>query len=177
MDARIRGLVVLLAGGLVATAAAKESAAPAPVVAHKTMQAFASERELRTLFAQWRAQAESRRVQRKSSMALEAGATPMPPAPAPTAAAKSVALMAPGALMDASDAESITNVQTQGVDEGDIVKKHGDHLIVLRRGRLFTIRIGDDSLRPVSTVNAYAPDADPDGTWYDEMLVSDDTVG
>ena len=71
---------------------------------------------------------------------------------------------------------SITNVQTTGVDEGDIVKKHGDHLIVLRRGRLFTIRIGGDALQPVSAVNAYAPDADPNGTWYDEMLVSDDTV-
>ena len=177
MDARFGGLMVLLAAGLVATAlVAKESATPAPVAAHRTMQAFASERELQALFVKWRAQAESRRVQRQSSMAMESGAAPMPPAPAPAAAAKSAALMAPGAVMDASDAESITNVQTQGVDEGDIVKKHGDYLIVLRRGRLFTIRIGDDSLRQVSTVNAYAPDADPHGTWYDEMLVSDDTV-
>ena len=36
---------------------------------------------------------------------------------------------------------SITNAQHSGVDEGDIVKQHGDHLVVLRRGRLFTIDI------------------------------------
>ena len=173
MDARIGWLGLLLVGGLVATVACVK-AAPEPVVARKTMQAFASERELQALFAQWRKQAE--RERRKSSVMAMESAQMSPPAPAPAAAAKSVALLAPGTAMDASDAESITNVQTVGVDEGDIIKKHGDHLIVLRRGRLFTIRIGDNSLRPVSTVNAYAPDADPDGTWYDEMLVSDDTV-
>src|SRR5262245_38133750 len=41
-------------------------------------------------------------------------------------------------------AESITNVQHAGVDEGGIVKLHGDHLVVLRRGRLFSIEIGKD---------------------------------
>src|SRR5690242_4008367 len=30
--------------------------------------------------------------------------------------------------------ESVTNVQHAGVDEGGIVKLHGDHLVVLRRG-------------------------------------------
>jgi uncharacterized secreted protein with C-terminal beta-propeller domain len=35
--------------------------------------------------------------------------------------------------------ESITNVQHAGVDEGGIVKLHGDHLVVLHRGRLFTV--------------------------------------
>jgi len=73
-------------------------------------------------------------------------------------------------------AESITNVQTQGVDEGDIVKKQGDYLIVLRRGRLFTVRIGGDALQPVSSIDAFAPHSDPNETWYDEMLVSRDTV-
>src|SRR5947209_7072857 len=38
----------------------------------------------------------------------------------------------------ASEAQSVTNVQHTGIDEGDIVKAHGEHLIVLRRGRLFT---------------------------------------
>src|SRR5690349_12291280 len=63
---------------------------------------------------------------------------------------------------------SITNTQHAGVDEGDIVKQHGDHLVVLRRGRLFTIDISGSRLRPVSSVNAFAPGMDPDGTWYDE---------
>ena len=50
----------------------------------------------------------------------------------------------------ADSAESVTNVQHAGVDEGGIVKVHGDHLVVLRRGRVFTIAIGDRELRPVS---------------------------
>jgi len=72
--------------------------------------------------------------------------------------------------------ESVTNTQHAGVDEGGIVKLHGDHLVVLRRGRLFTVRVSGDSLDPISVVDAFGPDIDPSGTWYDEMLVSDDTV-
>jgi hypothetical protein len=83
---------------------------------------------------------------------------------------------APPAASPAEASESVTNVQHAGVDEGGIVKVHGDHLVVLRRGRLFTVRIGDDSLAPVSAVDAFGPDVDPSGTWYDEMLVSDDTI-
>jgi hypothetical protein len=72
--------------------------------------------------------------------------------------------------------ESVTNTQHAGVDEGGIVKLHGDHLVVLRRGRLFTVKIGSGALEPISAVNAFGPDIDPSGTWYDEMLVSDDTI-
>ena len=53
--------------------------------------------------------------------------------------------------------DSVTNVQHAGVDEGGIVKVHGDHLVVLRRGRLFTVKIGDGALRPVSAVDAFWP--------------------
>ena len=56
------------------------------------------------------------------------------------------------------------------------VKVHGDHLVVLRRGRLFTVAIGDGLLRPISTANAFGSDIDPRGTWYDEMLISEDTI-
>src|SRR5882672_4088841 len=72
--------------------------------------------------------------------------------------------------------ESITNTQHAGVDEGGIVKLHGDHLVVLRRGRLFTVKVGEGALRPISSVDAFGPDIDPRYTWYDEMLVSTDTV-
>jgi hypothetical protein len=72
--------------------------------------------------------------------------------------------------------ESITNTQHAGVDEGGIVKLHGDHLVILRRGRLFTVAIGDGALKPVSALDAFGPEIDPRYTWYDEMLVSDDTV-
>ena len=81
-----------------------------------------------------------------------------------------------GSRIKASEDESITNVQTEGVDEGDIVKRRGDVLVVLRRGRLFTIRVGGDSFAPVSVANAYGDGVDPEGAWYDEMLVSGNTV-
>lgn len=77
--------------------------------------------------------------------------------------------------------DGVTNNQHAGVDEGGIVKTHGDHLVVLRRGRLFTVkvgdgRLGDTTLEPVSAVDAFGPDVDPRGTWYDELLVHGDTV-
>lgn len=96
-------------------------------------------------------------------------------APSPMSAALPAAAEA-AATATSKDGESVTNTQHAGVDEGGIVKVHGDHLVVLRRGRLFTVRIGDDTLAPLSMANAYGPDVDPRGTWYDEMLVSGDTV-
>jgi Beta propeller domain len=73
-------------------------------------------------------------------------------------------------------AESITNVQTAGVDEGGIVKRVGEHLVILRRGRLFTVRVGGDTLKPIAMLNAYAPGSDPQGAWYDELLIHERTV-
>lgn len=64
--------------------------------------------------------------------------------------------------------------QTAGILEGDIVGVHGRHLVVLRRGRLFSVRLGDVALTPIAMV-----DVPPPGTrsgWYDEMLVSGDTI-
>src|SRR4051812_6527242 len=75
--------------------------------------------------------------------------------------------MAPEAMMDMAEtvpmavgkaggeAESVTNTQTAGVDEGGIVKVHGDYLVMLRRGRLFTVSVAGGGLAPVSAVNAY----------------------
>ncbi|MCL2022499.1 MAG: beta-propeller domain-containing protein [Betaproteobacteria bacterium] len=76
----------------------------------------------------------------------------------------------------AEPSESVTNVQTAGVDEGGIVKVYKNHLVILRRGRLFTVRIGGDSLQPVDMRDAFAPGSDGRGAWYDEMLISGDTV-
>lgn len=140
----------------------------------KTMRAFSSEQELSKLLQRWQAQAERKRrdVAKQAVMA-----PPPPPAPAlamEAASADSAPAAAGNAAADKE--ESITNVQTVGVDEGGIVKRHGDHLVILRRGRLFTVRIGGDALKPVSKVDAYAPGADPSGAWYDEMLVSENTV-
>lgn len=74
-------------------------------------------------------------------------------------------------------AAPITNVQEAGVDEGDIVKMWGDILIILRRGRLFTVDTSRGDLRPVDWIDAFPPGADPDDyDWFDEMLVVDGWV-
>lgn len=70
--------------------------------------------------------------------------------------------------------ESITNSQEAGVDEGGIVKTHGDHLVVLRRGRLFTVDTRDQALRPTSAIDV-SPNESHDA-WYDEMLISGNTI-
>jgi hypothetical protein len=73
---------------------------------------------------------------------------------------------------------SITNVQEAGVDEGDIVKVYKDYLVVLRRGRIFTIRVKDrfePVLKPVSRVDAY-PRGFTKGSWYDEMLIHENKI-
>ena len=113
----------------------------------------------------------------------------MPPMPAPVAMATSDS--SPTAEMamadDSGDSvivtaavateEGITNTQEAGVDEGGIVKRRGDTLVVLRRGRLFSVAIGSDGLTPVDSIDAFPPsDDDPSDTWYDEMLIAGDTV-
>lgn len=150
--------------------------ASANAAERKGLPAFASDAELQAYID---GLAQETRRQRSEAMAKNAAVAPPPAPPAPA----SVPLLAPGAVtLDTTLAttdegsESITNNQTIGVDEGDIVKRSGDFLVVLRRGRLFTIRIGDDRLAPVSAVDAYAPDVNPQGTWYDEMLVADGRV-
>lgn len=83
-----------------------------------------------------------------------------------------------GAVSDmaAGSGESVTNTQTAGVDEGGIVKVHGNYVVMLRRGRLFTVAVGDRDLKPIATVDAFGPGMDPDNTWYDELLISGDKV-
>src|SRR5438094_418764 len=137
-----------------------------PKAAKKTMRSFASEDELKAYLKQI---AEERKRQAQRETTKNQGLA----APAPAATESSAGL---AKASDDAKAESITNTQHAGVDEGGIIKLHGDHLVVLRRGRLFTVAIGDNSLKPISAVDAFGPDIEPSGTWYDEMLVSDDTV-
>ncbi|HEY4940176.1 MAG TPA: beta-propeller domain-containing protein [Rhizomicrobium sp.] len=95
---------------------------------------------------------------------------PSPPPPPPAAGAvESVAAAAPAT-------PGITNVQEAGVDEGDIVKLHGDTLVVLRRGRLFTVSLSRGVMRPVDSIDAYPPGVDARGDWYDEMLIAQDRI-
>jgi hypothetical protein len=73
---------------------------------------------------------------------------------------------------------NVTNVQEAGVDEGDIVKQVGRHLLVLQDGRLFVIDMeggpGRDRLALVDRADVYRdPDED---AWYDEVNVQGDRV-
>ena len=119
----------------------------------KKMKAFKSERELRRYF---QGIAEK---QRRAALARR------------QSAAETVTVAG-----SAAPVESITNTQHAGVDEGGIVKRHGDHLVILRRGRIFTVAVGDGALKPVSAIDAFGPDIDPEQSWYDEMLISGDTL-
>ena len=129
----------------------------------KTMKAFKSEQEL-TNYLKKLAELQKRRVRLQATT----------DAPAPPVAG--VANYDVAAKSAEPAQESVTNTQHAGVDEGDIVKVHGDHLVILRRGRLFTVAIGDGQLKAVSMVDAFGPEIDPKATWYDEMLISADTV-
>lgn len=137
----------------------------------KTLAPFASEQALSSYLQQLQSrqaalQREQQKLQRATAQSMAVSA-PAPPAPM---AAKA----APAASAEA--AESVTNVQTAGVDEGGIVKLHGKHLVMLRRGKLFTVQVGGKALQPVSSLDAFAPGSDPSGSWYDEMLIDGDTV-
>ncbi len=158
----------IMLSAVCATAAPATLSAPSASAPSRTLTPYAGEAELRQALKRWQdgAQRSRRRFadQAKSldsSTALESAAPPQ---------------AAPAALAKADSSDAITNVQTAGVDEGGIVKRCGDHLVILRRGRLFSVRVGGDALRPVAVVDAYAPGSDPRGAWYDELLISGDTV-
>jgi hypothetical protein len=72
--------------------------------------------------------------------------------------------------------EEITNVQEAGVDEGGIVKTYHDMLVILRRGRLFTVSLANRDMRPIDSIYAFPPGVSGQGDWYDEMLISGDRV-
>ena len=143
------------------------AAAGSSKTSKKTMRAFASEEELKNYLRQL-AEEQKRAAQR-----ARGAASTSPPAPAPSANEQAVTT---AKASEGGKDESVTNTQHAGVDEGGIVKLHGDHLVVLRRGRLFTVAVGDGALKPISAVDAFGPDINPRSTWYDEMLVSEDTV-
>src|SRR5690242_2438829 len=88
----------------------------------KTMKAFKSEQEL-TQYLQKLAEEQKKRLETRAVNTQ-------------TAELSDVAGVAANGLMakSAEPAESVTNTQHEGVDEGDIVKVYGDQLVILRRG-------------------------------------------
>jgi hypothetical protein len=168
-----RTLLSIIAAALVLHMGTSTALASSPTASHKTLTAFASEAELSELFRGWaeeykKKMAEQRARRDASGQSMDMAAKP---ASAPQALASAGAL----AKSEAA-AESVTNVQHAGVDEGGIVKLHGDHLVILRRGRLFTVAVNDKQLKPVSYAEAYGEGVAPGGAWYDEMLMSGNTV-
>jgi len=159
--------IVLVFALAVLTFAGAQLAHAAP---RKTLQAFASDQEISDLFERW---AEEYRLRVDTERLRQAPASPPPPGMSALSKAEPAAKMAEQA---GSVADSITNVQHAGVDEGGIVKRHGDYLVILRRGRLFTVSIREGDLKPVSVADAYGSGIDPGGAWYDEMLISDNTI-
>lgn len=156
-------LAAMLTGCSVSAAAPNEAAGP------KRMQAFASDAD----FARFmRRISDHQRVrQRVGSPAYDMAVPPPPPAmAAPSLAEPSVV------VTGARQATSITNTQEADVDEGGIVKQAGEYLVILRRGRLFTVSVADKSMRPIDHIDAFPPGTSGDGAWYDEMLVSGDRV-
>ena len=99
-----------------------------------------------------------------------------PPAPPPPPGAGAPAQQAQANLAMPAGA-SVTNVQTQGVDEGDIVKQLGRFLIVLQDGRLFVVDTaggGQPGLALRARANVYRDARNQ--MWYDEMLVSGNRI-
>lgn len=163
--AAVRNLGIALAVACAACQPGSSQPAKGPVGG--TMEAFTGAGEL-DAFARKMARAERSRVY---GMAVATAAADAAPAAADAAAAP--VLEAP----EAPGEDQITNVQEKGVDEGGIVKVAGDYLVVLRRGRLFTVRHGNGALESVDRIDAFPPGkADAQDTWYDEMLVKGDQV-
>lgn len=70
--------------------------------------------------------------------------------------------------------EFITNNQERQVDEGGIVKRLGDYMIVLRKGKLYSLHIGNE-VRKVDEVDVQ-PDSWKHDAWYDEILAANGKV-
>ncbi len=128
-----------------------------PADATAGLRAFASDDDLRALL-------RSVEERRRAAAAATRGTAPVAAAPA----------LAPSAAAPAQP--GITNTQEEGVDEGGIVKQRGDILVILRRGRLFTVSTAGGRLRAVDHIDAYPPGAQARGDWYDEMLIAGDVV-
>lgn len=144
---------------LVSNAAAEAASPRALQDRPGRLTAFRSEAELRAFLERHRP--------RREQFAYVEGAIPIVAAPADVAE-----ILVSGQVAS----PSITNNQEAGVDEGGIVKNRGDLLVILRRGRLFTVSTAGGDLRAVDHLQAFPPGVDASDDWYDEMLVSGDRV-
>ncbi|WGM37508.1 beta-propeller domain-containing protein [Caulobacter sp. NIBR1757] len=177
-DAAKRTLAVLLSlAATVGVIAALAVLTPRQAQAGATMAAFGSDKALAAFLDEQKRAEEAVYEDEKldSQMVMsETTSAAAGPADAPASPAK---VSGNGEAMAAPQqpADRITNTQEADIDEGGIVKARGDLLIILRRGRLFTVSTAGGGMRPVSRIDAFPPGAEPDA-WYDEMLVAGDRV-
>jgi len=165
----MRGLI-----GLVALAFGGGPAVVPATAAPGALQAFRNDTDL-ARFLKRRA-ARHRQQYAVAPPGIVAAPVPAPPPMAEPAAAAADAA-ADVVVTGARAAQpGITNTQEADVDEGGIVKQHRDHLVILRRGRLFTVAVGDRAMRAVDRIDAFPPGTSGEGAWYDEMLVAGDRV-
>ncbi|MGZ8285329.1 MAG: beta-propeller domain-containing protein [Allosphingosinicella sp.] len=179
MRAPLLFAVSLAAYSLVgADAAGSQARNRAPAIAKPSgsLTAFRSDAELRAYLRRLKRRGETEAV---PVYAPVPEPMPAPPAPPSAGAPSQSYVAAPVATkVDAlpQSAAGITNNQEANVDEGGIVKMRGDTLIILRRGRLFTVSLAGGAMRPVHSIDAFPPGVSGRGDWYDEMLISGDRV-
>jgi hypothetical protein len=150
------------------------AARKAPSKPRGGLTAFSSDAELRSYL---------RRLRRQEALEppppVEAPPMPSPPPPPPPPGGAPAPSASVGDNLNALPqlrATGITNNQEAAVDEGDIVKMRGDTLVILRRGRLFTVSLAGGAMRPVHSIDAFPPGVSGSGDWYDEMLILGDRV-
>ncbi|HEX9964494.1 MAG TPA: beta-propeller domain-containing protein [Allosphingosinicella sp.] len=149
--------------------------AAAPGKPRGGLTAFSSDAELRAYL---------RRLKRREEAEYPAvmyppAPMPAPPPAAPPEASASSPVVVTGQSLNAlpqAKSTGITNNQEANVDEGGIVKMRGDTLVVLRRGRLFTVSLAGGAMRRIDSIDAFPPGVSGRGDWYDEMLISGDRV-
>ncbi|MFZ2031146.1 MAG: beta-propeller domain-containing protein [Vitreimonas sp.] len=182
---RFRWLATLAFVAIVSSAAAQpvkgpiRQLPPQQAPAWPSLQRFSGDAEFLQYVRTVRAlqEADSRRRYRGAAEADGAGLMPPPPPPPPPAAVTSAAPAQAQGNVSTPAGASVTNVQTQGVDEGDIVKQLGRFLVVLQDGRLFVVDTapgGQPGLALTSRANVYRDARNQ--MWYDEMLVSGNRI-
>lgn len=168
---------VIVAACATSTATAPNQRAPAEAPSWPSLARFASEREFLS-YIDAVAEAQRQAAQRQRNGAKQNEPEPCDPAIEECPEEESIVVTGARAPSPApaAAASSITNVQTAGVDEGDIVKMIGRFLIVLQDGRLFSVDTGAsaDQLALVDRADVYrGAGAD---TWYDEILVHENRI-
>lgn len=172
---RLRLALMILVGvaGCSAAPAAPPPAEPSTGAASATMRAFANDREFDRFARRVAARQEARRRTIPAPPPIVSAPAPPPAEMAVAPASNAQDVVVTGARVANP---GITNTQEADVDEGGIVKVVGDHLVVLRRGRLFSVSTAGGAMRPIDHIDAFPPGTSGAGAWYDEMLVSGDRI-